>query len=483
MKRRSVGVRKLNTTVLFFLLFSLIVSAQLYAQKITVINPSFEKPDSGKIKGFDGKCSDSTWKTLINIPGWSVDAPDLKQMDSGVEKDGATDGKYRGFLYGADSAIYQTLNRRVADGDNITLTIDATNIYLGASLKIELYYLNPDTVKVPIVTEVKTLTGSMASYSISFKASEHPDATECNLGILIDNVSKEPASWIGIDNIRLVNTVPGSIEIANYSFEEPDANKIKGWDGVCADTSWKNNVDIPGWRSDVPAFDSGEEQGWTPTDGIYAGWLKGADTSVYNITNYTIKGDEEFQLTVDARDIWPFTEVLQMGLFYVDENNKKVMMESAKYELTNEMYGYSLIANPKLYPNAAGRKIGVWLDNVYADPGSWLAIDNVRLVNTKATTTGVARTETMPVQFSLGQNYPNPFNPSTKISFSIKEAGFVRLNVYNLLGQHITTLVNEQMKAGTYEATFNASTLSSGMYLYKLEAGNNLLVKRMMLLR
>jgi len=83
--------------------------------------------------------------------------------------------------------------------------------------------------------------------------------------------------------------------------------------------------------------------------------------------------------------------------------------------------------------------------------------------------------------YKLIQNYPNPFNPSTKISYSIKEDGFVTLKVYDILGVEIATLVNEQKTAGSYEADFNASHLPSGMYIYKLHASSFTDVKKMLL--
>jgi hypothetical protein len=83
--------------------------------------------------------------------------------------------------------------------------------------------------------------------------------------------------------------------------------------------------------------------------------------------------------------------------------------------------------------------------------------------------------------FLLGQNYPNPFNPSTKISYSIKQDGFVTLKVYDILGVEIATLVNEQKTAGSYEADFNAANLPSGMYIYKLQSGSFTDVKKMLL--
>jgi hypothetical protein len=76
----------------------------------------------------------------------------------------------------------------------------------------------------------------------------------------------------------------------------------------------------------------------------------------------------------------------------------------------------------------------------------------------------------VPKVYSLGQNYPNPFNPSTKIDFNLAADSKVTLRVYNVLGQEVTTLLSGNMTAGTHNVTFDASRLSSGVYLYKIEA-------------
>ncbi len=88
-----------------------------------------------------------------------------------------------------------------------------------------------------------------------------------------------------------------------------------------------------------------------------------------------------------------------------------------------------------------------------------------------------------PSKFELTQNYPNPFNPTTSISFTIPQAGNVKLAVYNLLGQEVAVLVNEFRDAGTYDVEFNASNLNSGVYLYKLEANGSTFTKKMTLLK
>jgi hypothetical protein len=85
--------------------------------------------------------------------------------------------------------------------------------------------------------------------------------------------------------------------------------------------------------------------------------------------------------------------------------------------------------------------------------------------------------------FSLAQNYPNPFNPTTNINFSIPESGNVKLAVYNTLGQEVATLVNGVMAAGQHEVTLNAQSLPSGAYIYKLQSGNSVMIKKMLLLK
>src|SRR5690606_4554799 len=87
----------------------------------------------------------------------------------------------------------------------------------------------------------------------------------------------------------------------------------------------------------------------------------------------------------------------------------------------------------------------------------------------------------LPDKYSLSQNYPNPFNPATRIMFSIPEAAYVKLSVYDMLGREIKTLINAEMQAGSYETVFSAENLSSGVYFYKLEAGDFVETKRMML--
>ncbi len=88
-----------------------------------------------------------------------------------------------------------------------------------------------------------------------------------------------------------------------------------------------------------------------------------------------------------------------------------------------------------------------------------------------------------PTKFSLDQNYPNPFNPSTTISFSIPEESFVRLEIFNSIGEKVSTLVSENMVAGNYKYDWNADEYSTGIYFYKITTGNFAETKKMILLK
>ena len=89
----------------------------------------------------------------------------------------------------------------------------------------------------------------------------------------------------------------------------------------------------------------------------------------------------------------------------------------------------------------------------------------------------------LPDNYFLSQNYPNPFNPTTRIDFSLPEKQMVSLRVYNLLGELVSELVNEEREAGNYSINFDASNLPSGIYFYSISSGNFNITKKMSLLK
>lgn len=114
----------------------------------------------------------------------------------------------------------------------------------------------------------------------------------------------------------------------------------------------------------------------------------------------------------------------------------------------------------------------VWTDDAYV----WmLEVDNPNGVQ--------GDNNLIPNKLELNQNYPNPFNPSTTIKFGLPESDFINISVYDVLGNKIQTLVNENLSAGTYTYTFDASSYSSGIYFYTLTTGTTTITKKMMLLK
>ena len=112
----------------------------------------------------------------------------------------------------------------------------------------------------------------------------------------------------------------------------------------------------------------------------------------------------------------------------------------------------------------------------------WWTIDNVTIKGDLVT--GVANNEgQIPKTYALWQNYPNPFNPTTKISFDLPKPGFVTLKIYDILGKEVANLVNEVRNAGRYNIEFNGGNLSSGVYYYRIQAGEFMQVKKMVLIK
>jgi len=94
--------------------------------------------------------------------------------------------------------------------------------------------------------------------------------------------------------------------------------------------------------------------------------------------------------------------------------------------------------------------------------------------------TGLENVSDKPIAFSLSQNYPNPFNPTTSIKYQVPKSSFVKITVYNILGIEVITLVNEEQPAGSYDVKLDANGLSSGVYFYKIQAGEFMQSKKML---
>jgi len=161
-------------------------------------------------------------------------------------------------------------------------------------------------------------------------------------------------------------------------------------------------------------------------------------------------------------------------------------LRSKKVETTSVYSGSTLTNSYSSYSFSWITREGHQLQ-VSADTGA--SSGNVTLTNVSVSyvvatpATAVKATSEMPARFELKQNYPNPFNPSTAIEFQISSREATRLTVFNVLGQEVATLVNQTLDPGTYTAAWSAASMPSGMYLYRLQAGNAVEIKKMLLLK
>jgi hypothetical protein len=122
------------------------------------------------------------------------------------------------------------------------------------------------------------------------------------------------------------------------------------------------------------------------------------------------------------------------------------------------------------------------LGGVVSDSGSFTANGISGLVSLTGSLTSVRERE-LPKDFAVSQNYPNPFNPSSVIRFKLPRESYVSLRVYNPLGQEVRTLIDGTRSAGVYEVRFDAAGLPSGMYIYRMKAGEFVQSRRILLVR
>lgn len=121
--------------------------------------------------------------------------------------------------------------------------------------------------------------------------------------------------------------------------------------------------------------------------------------------------------------------------------------------------------------------------DLYRVEGEYISSGLTKVYDNFSNVSGVSGELYPLVKFKLAQNYPNPFNPSTTIKYSIPSSEFVTLKVYDILGNEVSTLVNEEKPAGNYEVNFNALNLPSGAYFYRLQTGSLVETKKMILLK
>jgi len=197
---------------------------------------------------------------------------------------------------------------------------------------------------------------------------------------------------------------------------------------------------------------------WVQTIANITRYIKERDNFDYNIITY-----DETQIKLNINDNLDnniYNYPLSVFIKVPDSWDFVLMMQAGKIDTFRS------------FVNEAGKVVMV---NVIPDGG---VITLFKLI-----ISGTEITNDVVQEFGLFQNYPNPFNPSTRIKYTIGNKQFVSLKIYDVLGRQVSVLVNEEKTRGSYEVNFSASELSSGVYIYTLQAGNYLYSEKMILLR
>ena len=214
----------------------------------------------------------------------------------------------------------------------------------------------------------------------------------------------------------------------------------------------------------------------------------GVASSFYHTAGWNVTSYNTLQV-----DFWFYATSMESGEdFWVQYYNGSAWQTVATYasgtNFTNGSFYHMVVTIPRstyAFPTTA--KVRFMCDA--SDNNDDVYIDDIEF---RGTTSVIGSSDgpftaqkapDIPSAFSLAQNYPNPFNPSTTISFSLTEPSRVRLDVFNVTGARVATLVDREMTAGEHSVAFNARGLSSGVYFYRLQAGDKTQMKKMILLR
>jgi len=279
--------------------------------------------------------------------------------------------------------------------------------------------------------------------------------------------------WIEYDGPGSTLTFPAAAKSSGGTFYAKEVQRprlvLDFNDGTFSNSAWIT-------------FDHNASQGYDQMDAVQFAGMSGIGAQLY-----TIVDDKSVDINFMPAE---FDEVIEYPLGYYTSLGGSVNISVRELQLPGNV-------TASIVNTVTGEVIELNDDTVIsfdapmskrnpADENSLVASaqsSEFKLRFAPPTSTSSEIASELPAELSLSQNFPNPFNPTTTISFSLPVNGQVRLAVYNTLGQQIAELVNGEMSAGTHTTNFDASSLSSGVYVYRIEAAGQVLSKRMTLVK
>ncbi|MGE5436940.1 MAG: T9SS type A sorting domain-containing protein [Syntrophothermus sp.] len=238
---------------------------------------------------------------------------------------------------------------------------------------------------------------------------------------------------------------------------------------------WNNDVDGTAWNS---GLGPGAVDVMTPGSGNDNAW--GRDVSDGKIDSYA---------TINLADVPLPVELTSFAAIVKDNNVElnwitKTEVNSFSFEVEKQVSNiWQKIGEVKANGNSYSEKFYSFVDKVQTSDNIAYRLKMIDADGSYKYSEIVEVDKNNPTKFLLNQNYPNPFNPSTTISFNVPEKSNVTLKVFDMLGNEVATLLNEVKEAGYYNINFDASSVTSGIYLYQLSSGDNRSIRKMTLLK
>jgi hypothetical protein len=251
-----------------------------------------------------------------------------------------------------------------------------------------------------------------------------------------------------------------------------------------------NTCPDPGWESEVLGGTANADLAASLTNG----WFAISFFEYETLTNYTFTADGWAQTNRPyLQVIYEFVVPVELTSFTATSQNNEVQLiwttatetnnQGFQVERMNSVGSFDQIGYVAGFGTTTEPKSYSFTDSKLETGNYTYRLKQIDFDGSYEYSDEINVDVEIPLVYALDQNYPNPFNPSTTIGYSIAEDGFVKLTIFNMLGEEIATLVNTQQKAGKYEINFNASNLASGVYVYKIDAANFTSSKKLMLMK
>ena len=445
----------------------------------------------------------TSWNKVVNAVAMTIPADNVQTNNKFLEFDGSND-----YVHYSNDAVLQKLDGASdytheawlyisEEGDNYDVIINRENsfmIQLREDLRVSFRIRSDATTWAYYNSNDNAITIGQWNHIAVIRDTE-PDPN--TLKIFVNGIDVSGNTWMGYD----MRFDGGDLYIGKRA---NDTNRLNGF---IDEIRIKNNAEYPGnlrsstsdrpytWdRNTVALFHFDEDNGFVETDNEAEHWATLGDSDL-GASDEPIWRNWDYLL----QDLPLPVSLISFNAREVDENvllkwTTASEVDNYGFEIERVSYGkagtrsvkdeWITLGFVKGHGNSSSQKDYSFIDESVS-PGLYQY--RLKQINIDGSFEYSEIIEVqfglVPTEYVLEQNYPNPFNPLTIITFALPIAESVKIEVYNVIGQKIETLLNKTMKAGIHEFEFNAQHLSSGIYFYRIEAGEFQDVKKMVLLR